>query len=150
MEDGLGAYSVMCIWLQWYEASPSHHIIKFFEFQWYIVVDFRYWFSLLSRWAAIALTTILIRGATLPFLINQLKANYKLNVSLCALRYMSYHPLFFLLLVCISWSFSSLWNCMICADFKVLWLCILVYHSTNFCGKNPSMILEKKLSVLFC
>jgi len=38
-------------------------------------------YSVLSRWAAIAVTTILIRGATLPFLINQLKATYKLNVS---------------------------------------------------------------------
>lgn len=34
----------------------------------------------LNWWAAIALTTILIRGATLPFLINQLKATYKLNL----------------------------------------------------------------------
>ncbi|KAK6285787.1 hypothetical protein POUND7_011966, partial [Theobroma cacao] len=33
-----------------------------------------------SRWATIALTTLLIRGATDPFLINQLKASSKLNL----------------------------------------------------------------------
>lgn len=32
------------------------------------------------RWACIALTTLLIRGATLPLLINQLKATAKLTV----------------------------------------------------------------------
>ena len=34
----------------------------------------------LCRWASIALTTVLIRGVTIPILLNQLKATYKLNV----------------------------------------------------------------------
>jgi membrane protein insertase Oxa1/YidC/SpoIIIJ len=33
-----------------------------------------------GRWASIALTTVLIRGVTIPILLNQLKATYKLNV----------------------------------------------------------------------
>ncbi|GMH00424.1 hypothetical protein Nepgr_002263 [Nepenthes gracilis] len=37
-------------------------------------------FTGLNWWAAIAITTILIRGATLPLLINQLKATSKLNL----------------------------------------------------------------------
>lgn len=36
---------------------------------------------LLFRWAAIAITTLLIRTATVPILINQLKAMSKLAVS---------------------------------------------------------------------
>lgn len=33
-----------------------------------------------NRWASIVLTTLLIRGLTVPFLINQLKATSKLSV----------------------------------------------------------------------
>ena len=40
------------------------------------------WVFNFFRWAAIALTTVLIRGATIPLLINQLKATSKLSVSL--------------------------------------------------------------------
>ena len=45
------------------------------------------WFALCSvltrgvlRWACIALTTLLIRSATIPLLMNQLRATVKLNV----------------------------------------------------------------------
>lgn len=44
------------------------------------LIDAVHSFTGLNWWAAIAVTTILIRGATLPFLINQLKATYKLNL----------------------------------------------------------------------
>ncbi|KAK9758068.1 hypothetical protein RND81_01G204300 [Saponaria officinalis] len=44
------------------------------------LIDGVHSFTGLNWWAAIAVTTILIRGATLPFLINQLKATYKLNL----------------------------------------------------------------------
>ncbi|XP_042476796.1 mitochondrial inner membrane protein OXA1-like [Macadamia integrifolia] len=37
-------------------------------------------FTGLNWWASIALTTVLIRGATVPLLINQLKATYKLTL----------------------------------------------------------------------
>uniref|UniRef100_A0A803KZM1 Membrane insertase YidC/Oxa/ALB C-terminal domain-containing protein n=1 Tax=Chenopodium quinoa TaxID=63459 RepID=A0A803KZM1_CHEQI len=43
------------------------------------LIDAVHSFTGLNWWAAIAVTTILIRGATLPLLISQLKATYKLN-----------------------------------------------------------------------
>ncbi|GAB4844592.1 hypothetical protein Ancab_037991 [Ancistrocladus abbreviatus] len=44
------------------------------------LIDAVHSFTGLNWWAAIAITTILIRGATLPLLINQLKATSKLNL----------------------------------------------------------------------
>ncbi|GAB4831610.1 hypothetical protein Ancab_005622, partial [Ancistrocladus abbreviatus] len=44
------------------------------------LIDAMHSFTGLNWWAAIAITTILIRGATLPLLINQLKATSKLNL----------------------------------------------------------------------
>ncbi|XP_021760316.1 mitochondrial inner membrane protein OXA1-like isoform X1 [Chenopodium quinoa] len=44
------------------------------------LIDAVHSFTGLNWWAAIAVTTILIRGATLPLLISQLKATYKLNL----------------------------------------------------------------------
>ncbi|KAL9228996.1 hypothetical protein vseg_004515 [Gypsophila vaccaria] len=44
------------------------------------LIDGVHSFTGLNWWAAIAVTTILIRGATLPLLISQLKATYKLNL----------------------------------------------------------------------
>ncbi|KAI9071621.1 hypothetical protein K1719_046416 [Acacia pycnantha] len=43
-------------------------------------IDYVHTFTGLNWWAAIALTTLLIRGATLPLLINQLKATSKLTL----------------------------------------------------------------------
>ncbi|XP_074273148.1 mitochondrial inner membrane protein OXA1-like [Silene latifolia] len=44
------------------------------------LIDIVHSFTGLNWWAAIAVTTILVRGATLPFLINQLKATYKFRL----------------------------------------------------------------------
>lgn len=44
------------------------------------VIDGVHSFTGLNWWASIALTTLLIRGATIPFLINQLKATSKLTI----------------------------------------------------------------------
>ncbi|XP_020594785.1 mitochondrial inner membrane protein OXA1-like [Phalaenopsis equestris] len=43
------------------------------------LIDAVHSFTGLNWWASIALTTVLIRGATVPLLINQLKATMKLN-----------------------------------------------------------------------
>ncbi|XP_054802509.1 mitochondrial inner membrane protein OXA1-like [Prosopis cineraria] len=43
-------------------------------------IDYVHTYTGLNWWAAIALTTLLIRGATLPLLINQLKATSKLTL----------------------------------------------------------------------
>lgn len=43
------------------------------------LIDIVHSFSGFNWWASIALTTILIRGATVPLLVNQLKATVKLN-----------------------------------------------------------------------
>jgi YidC/Oxa1 family membrane protein insertase len=45
------------------------------------LIDAVHSFTGLNWWASIALTTVLIRGVTIPILLNQLKATYKLNVS---------------------------------------------------------------------
>ncbi|XP_020585607.1 mitochondrial inner membrane protein OXA1-like isoform X2 [Phalaenopsis equestris] len=44
------------------------------------LIDAVHSFSGLNWWASIALTTLLIRGATVPLLINQLKDSAKLNI----------------------------------------------------------------------
>ncbi|KAG7575130.1 Membrane insertase YidC/ALB3/OXA1/COX18 [Arabidopsis suecica] len=44
------------------------------------LIDGVHSFTGLNWWASIALTTVLIRGVTIPILLNQLKATYKLNV----------------------------------------------------------------------
>ncbi|XP_010508013.1 PREDICTED: mitochondrial inner membrane protein OXA1-like [Camelina sativa] len=44
------------------------------------LIDGVHSFTGLNWWASIALTTVLIRGVTVPILLNQLKATYKLNV----------------------------------------------------------------------
>ncbi|KAL9302992.1 Mitochondrial inner membrane protein OXA1 [Arabidopsis thaliana] len=44
------------------------------------LIDAVHSFTGLNWWASIALTTVLIRGVTIPILLNQLKATYKLNV----------------------------------------------------------------------
>ncbi|PKU84075.1 mitochondrial inner membrane protein OXA1-like [Dendrobium catenatum] len=44
------------------------------------LIDAVHSFTGLNWWACIALTTLLIRGATVPLLINQLKASAKLNI----------------------------------------------------------------------
>ncbi|KAG0462227.1 hypothetical protein HPP92_020703 [Vanilla planifolia] len=44
------------------------------------LIDSVHSFTGLNWWASIAVTTLMIRGATLPFLINQLKATMKLNI----------------------------------------------------------------------
>ncbi|XP_042517451.1 mitochondrial inner membrane protein OXA1-like [Macadamia integrifolia] len=44
------------------------------------LIDGIHSFTGLNWWASIALTTVLIRGATVPLLINQLKASSKLNL----------------------------------------------------------------------
>ncbi|CAO2820943.1 unnamed protein product [Amaranthus hypochondriacus] len=44
------------------------------------VIDAVHSFTGFNWWASIALTTLLIRGATIPFLINQLKASSKLAI----------------------------------------------------------------------
>ncbi|ERN15016.1 hypothetical protein AMTR_s00032p00234210 [Amborella trichopoda] len=43
------------------------------------VIDWVHTFTGLNWWAAIALTTLLMRGATIPILVNQLKATSKLS-----------------------------------------------------------------------
>ncbi|KAH0456430.1 hypothetical protein IEQ34_014337 [Dendrobium chrysotoxum] len=43
------------------------------------LIDAVHSFTGLNWWASIALTTVLIRGATVPLLVNQLKATMKLN-----------------------------------------------------------------------
>lgn len=50
-------------------------------------------YTFCSRWASIALATLLIRGATLPLLINQLKATSKLTVSLIISCFISFEML---------------------------------------------------------
>lgn len=47
---------------------------------WKYFININIFFLTSFRWAAIALTTLVIRGATLPLLINQLKATAKLTV----------------------------------------------------------------------
>ncbi|KAH0890073.1 hypothetical protein HID58_052502 [Brassica napus] len=44
------------------------------------LIDGVHSFTGLNWWASIALTTVLIRGVTVPILLNQLKATYKLNL----------------------------------------------------------------------
>lgn len=44
------------------------------------LIDAVHSFTGLNWWASIALTTVLIRGVTIPILLNQLKATYKLNL----------------------------------------------------------------------
>ncbi|XP_019101999.1 PREDICTED: mitochondrial inner membrane protein OXA1-like, partial [Camelina sativa] len=44
------------------------------------LIDGVHSFTGLNWWASIALTTVIIRGVTVPILLNQLKATYKLNV----------------------------------------------------------------------
>ncbi|KAL1191639.1 Mitochondrial inner membrane protein OXA1-like [Cardamine amara subsp. amara] len=44
------------------------------------LIDGVHSFTGLSWWASIALTTVIIRGVTIPVLLNQLKATYKLNL----------------------------------------------------------------------
>lgn len=44
------------------------------------VIDYVHQFTGLNWWASIALTTLVIRGATVPLLINQLKATTKLAI----------------------------------------------------------------------
>ncbi|KAG5404768.1 hypothetical protein IGI04_010887 [Brassica rapa subsp. trilocularis] len=44
------------------------------------LIDGVHSFTGLNWWASIALTTVLIRGVTIPILLNQLKATYKLNL----------------------------------------------------------------------
>ncbi|KAG0474941.1 hypothetical protein HPP92_014627 [Vanilla planifolia] len=44
------------------------------------LIDAVHSFTGLNWWASIALTTVLIRGATIPLLINQLKASAKLSI----------------------------------------------------------------------
>ncbi|ESQ39291.1 hypothetical protein EUTSA_v10001727mg [Eutrema salsugineum] len=43
------------------------------------LIDGVHSFTGLNWWASIALTTVIIRGVTVPILLNQLKATYKLN-----------------------------------------------------------------------
>uniref|UniRef100_A0A1J3DRX2 Mitochondrial inner membrane protein OXA1-like n=1 Tax=Noccaea caerulescens TaxID=107243 RepID=A0A1J3DRX2_NOCCA len=43
------------------------------------LIDAVHSFTGLNWWASIALTTVLIRGVTVPILLNQLKSTYKLN-----------------------------------------------------------------------
>ncbi|VVB03506.1 unnamed protein product [Arabis nemorensis] len=44
------------------------------------LIDGVHSFTGLSWWASIVLTTVIIRGVTVPILLNQLKATYKLNI----------------------------------------------------------------------
>ncbi|CAH8383785.1 unnamed protein product [Eruca vesicaria subsp. sativa] len=44
------------------------------------LIDAVHSFTGLNWWASIVLTTVLIRGVTVPILLNQLKATYKLNL----------------------------------------------------------------------
>ncbi|KAG2332036.1 hypothetical protein Bca52824_003216 [Brassica carinata] len=44
------------------------------------LIDGVHSFTGLNWWASIALTTLIIRGVTVPILLNQLKATYKLNL----------------------------------------------------------------------
>ncbi|CAN8286081.1 unnamed protein product [Cochlearia groenlandica] len=44
------------------------------------LIDGVHTFTGLNWWASVALTTVIIRGVTVPILLNQLKATYKLNL----------------------------------------------------------------------
>lgn len=61
-------------WRQNFNASDGHpFVLVMKEFIFVLII---------VRWLAIALTTLLIRTATVPLLINQLKSTSKLSVSL--------------------------------------------------------------------
>lgn len=57
-------------------AADSFLPVKMLQY----IIDYVHCYTGLNWWAAIALTTLVIRGATLPLLINQLKATAKLTL----------------------------------------------------------------------
>lgn len=73
--------SLMCILIQWFLSPFNLEVLEVL-----VICDIKPRYSIylimfsFFRWASIIVTTLLIRGATVPLLINQLKATTKLTV----------------------------------------------------------------------
>ncbi|KAF8380066.1 hypothetical protein HHK36_027536 [Tetracentron sinense] len=79
----------------------------------------------LNWWASIALTTILIRGATIPLLIQQLKATSKLTVSCTS----SFCPLFHLFMCVVrAFSIGNLMHGYNLQSLSIIHLCMVKLH----------------------